>query len=506
MFIVALPTLALAAIIVLIVIAFAMANSDYQDGKRAPGPRAWPIIGGIPFMAKFKDSTEAFSALAKQYGHIASIKLGVMDCVVLSGYKTFRKVLCSTCFDARPDFKRINMMFGGDRNNSLAFTDFTDTHHKSRNLIAAFSLARNTSSLFETLDIVSTENIVRLVEQVKTEAEKNQSVPLKNMLEKSIAKTFLTYFCSTEVEENEEFDQFVEAFNTIFEEVNQPCVGDILPFFMNFISKDDVVKASQVIRHFVHEKCVEPRLAERKMRAEQMIDENNNKTEKSEDSSAEIVDLLDAFLHTAETSSDLTIDQALFALEDMLGGHSAVCHTIIRMLTYIAGNTEVQNKIREEARANSTGVATMTSKLQYTEATAWECLRHISSQIVPHKATEDTEIDGYQVKKDTVVMFNNYDLHFSPELWDQPEEFKPERFLTEGGTRLMKPDFFVPFSTGRRVCLGQKILMKMSVTIIANLCQAFEIGLDSEQDYSVPRCCLAVGNKPFKFNFTKLDS
>jgi len=64
------------------------------------------------------------------------------------------------------------------------------------------------------------------------------------------------------------------------------------------------------------------------------------------------------------------------------------------MLTYIAQHPEVQSKISEEARANSTGVATMTSKLPYCEAAAWECLRHISSQIVPHKATEDTEIDG----------------------------------------------------------------------------------------------------------------
>lgn len=109
------------------------------------------------------------------------------------------------------------------------------------------------------------------------------------------------------------------------------------------------------------------------------------------------------------------------------------------------------------------------------------------------------------MKKDTVVFFNNYDIHFSNELWDKPEAFMPERFLTDGGSRLLKPDFFVPFSTGRRVCLGQKILMKMSVTIIANLCQTFEVGLDSSEDYSVPRCCLAVGNKPYKFQFKRLD-
>lgn len=278
----------------------------------------------------------------------------------------------------------------------MAFTDYTENHHKSRNLIAAFSLARNTSNLFETLDTVATEDIVRLVEDVKSEAINGESVPFKQMLGKSVAKTFLKYFCSTEVcKDDAKFEKFVQAFDIIFEEVNEPCVGDILPYLMKFINKDHVLTASQTIRHYVHETCLTPRLEQRNKNKQNMKDENNNKASYTPTSEGP-VDLLDAFLDLSENSEDLSIEQALFALEDILGGHSAVCHTIIRMLTYIAGKPEVQSKIREEARANSTGVATMTSKLPYTEATAWECLRFISSAIVPHKATEDTEIDGKQ--------------------------------------------------------------------------------------------------------------
>lgn len=167
---------------------------------------------------------------------------------------------------------------------------------------------------------------------------------------------------------------------------------------MKFINKEHVLEASKTIRHFVHERVLNPRLAQKKAKLDQTTqDENNNKSCTTESSSNEVdlpVDLLDAFLLATETSTDLTLDQALFAMEDILGGHTAVSHTIIRMLIYIAKNPEVQKKIRDEVRENCTGVASMTSKLSYTEATAWECLRFISSAIVPHKATEDTEIDG----------------------------------------------------------------------------------------------------------------
>ena len=43
-----------------------------------------------------------------------------------------------------------------------------------------------------------------------------------------------------------------------------------------------------------------------------------------------------------------------------------------------------------------------------------------------------------------------------PDLWEEPESFRPERFLTEEG-KLHKPAHFMPFAAGQRMCLGDKI-------------------------------------------------
>jgi len=90
-------------------------------------------------------------------------------------------------------------------------------------------------------------------------------------------------------------------------------------------------------------------------------------------------------------------------------------------------------------------------------------------------------------------MFNNYALHFSPELWDQPEQFMPERFINNDG-RISKPVYFVPFSTGKRSCLGQRILMNLSLKIVANLCQNFDIDTDPSENYNFPKGVLSVGS------------
>jgi cytochrome P450 family 307 subfamily A len=85
--------------------------------------------------------------------------------------------------------------------------------------------------------------------------------------------------------------------------------------------------------------------------------------------------------------------------------------------------------------------------MPYTEATILETLRVTSSPIVPHVATEDSSIGGYDVPKGTVVFLNNYELNTGEDYWSEPDLFKPERFVVDN--QIVKPAHFIPFSTGR---------------------------------------------------------
>jgi long-chain fatty acid omega-monooxygenase len=73
--------------------------------------------------------------------------------------------------------------------------------------------------------------------------------------------------------------------------------------------------------------------------------------------------------------------------------------------------------------------------MPYTEAILFESQR-LSSVIVilpPHRAVEDTILDGYKIPKDTVVLLNTHSTNMDPDIYPDPNSFRPERFINKDG-------------------------------------------------------------------------
>ena len=80
---------------------------------------------------------------------------------------------------------------------------------------------------------------------------------------------------------------------------------------------------------------------------------------------------------------------------------------------------------------------------------------------------------GYDVPKNTLVMINHWALHHDPKAWNDVNEFIPERFLDTDGKLGTKPTNWLPFSAGRRVCLGESVAKPELHLIFACLMQRF---------------------------------
>ena len=65
-----------------------------------------------------------------------------------------------------------------------------------------------------------------------------------------------------------------------------------------------------------------------------------------------------------------------------------------------------------------------------------------------HSTAGDVTIGGYTLRNDTVIIPDIYSIHMNPDLWDDPEEFRPERFIDADG-KISKPPYFIPFSIGK---------------------------------------------------------
>jgi len=127
-------------------------------------------------------------------------------------------------------------------------------------------------------------------------------------------------------------------------------------------------------------------------------------------------------------------------------------------------------------------------RLPYTEATICELLRITSFAPIGlmHRVLEDTESNGFRIRKGTLVLANLYSAHYNPDKWNHPELFRPERFLSPTGEKIKNPPYFVPFEVGRRQCLGESFALDSLFLFITSIFQNFKISpYDKKQKLDV---------------------
>lgn len=91
-------------------------------------------------------------------------------------------------------------------------------------------------------------------------------------------------------------------------------------------------------------------------------------------------------------------------------------------------------------------------------------------------------------------------MNTSPTLWDEPLKFMPERFLKDGS--LKKPEYFIPFSTGKRSCVGSKVVANIAFIVITTLLQRYNISLAENVPPQLPRGKISLDWNAFKLIFT----
>uniref|UniRef100_T1GV35 Cytochrome P450 n=1 Tax=Megaselia scalaris TaxID=36166 RepID=T1GV35_MEGSC len=126
--------------------------------------------------------------------------------------------------------------------------------------------------------------------------------------------------------------------------------------------------------------------------------------------------------------------------------------------------------------------------LHFCEATVREILRieTLVATDVPHVALVDTKLAGYNIPEGTVVIPTLTAFHDDEQIWGDPRNFRPERFLDDQGRMCLKKDFSLPFGAGKRLCAGETFARNMLFLMITALAQQFDFFLDKEQPFPLP--------------------
>lgn len=172
--------------------------------------------------------------------------------------------------------------------------------------------------------------------------------------------------------------------------------------------------------------------------------------------------------------------------EFVKAGTDTVTTALQWVMAELVRHPEMQRKLAEEVEGIVGSEAEMVreeylAKMPYLKAVVKEGLRrHPPTHFVlPHAVTEEVELGGYMIPKDATVNFLVAEIGWDGELWDEPMEFRPERFLAGGegegvdltGSREIK---MMPFGAGRRICPGLGLAMLQLEYFVANLVREFE--------------------------------
>ncbi|KAJ7961592.1 Cytochrome P450 [Quillaja saponaria] len=169
-------------------------------------------------------------------------------------------------------------------------------------------------------------------------------------------------------------------------------------------------------------------------------------------------------------SRDTIIKASITSL--VLGATDTTSITILWPLSLLLKNKHTLKLVQEELDLH-VGRERMVeysdiSNLVYLQATVKETLRLYppGPVLAQHLTNEDCQIQGYHVPKGTRLIVNAWKMHRDLNVWPEPEEFKPERFLTthKGVDASGKQFVLLPFGYGRRACPTVDVLDNCSST------------------------------------------
>ncbi|KAL8233023.1 hypothetical protein R6Q57_002801 [Mikania cordata] len=179
----------------------------------------------------------------------------------------------------------------------------------------------------------------------------------------------------------------------------------------------------------------------------------------------------------------------LLALELFTAGTDTTTSTIEWVMAELIKNKQAMYKVQQELKqklisTTNINVESEFSRLPYLNACIKEALRlHPPVPLlIPRRAVQTCEVMNYTVPRDAQILVNIWAIGRDPKLWDDPQLFKPERFL-DSKVDFKGQDFeFIPFGAGRRMCPGLLLGVTSVQSILASLILQFEWVLPNGQD------------------------
>lgn len=191
-------------------------------------------------------------------------------------------------------------------------------------------------------------------------------------------------------------------------------------------------------------------------------------------------DLLDMLLAARYEDGQPMLEEHL--LDEILilfvAGHETTSNALTFTAQLLAQHPAVQEKIVEEvvaARAAVTDNMEFIKACPYTKAVVEESMRLYPPAYFIDRVNYEADIyNGFDFSKGSNLLFSIHEIHRHQDLWEEPEVFKPERFMGQDAKK--HSAHYFPFGAGPRMCIGNNFAMFEMVLAVATLIEKYTIG------------------------------
>ncbi|CAN4090812.1 unnamed protein product [Withania somnifera] len=213
---------------------------------------------------------------------------------------------------------------------------------------------------------------------------------------------------------------------------------------------------------------------------EELIEQHHNPN-RPKSMEGDIVDILLQLKKEQTTPIDLTLEDIKGILMDVLvGGSDTSAAAVVWAMTALIKNPEVMRKVQEEIRKSigRKGIVTEDDiqNMPYFKLVVKEVFRLYPPVplLIPRETMKKSTLEGYDIQPGTIIHVNSWAIAKDPEIWENPEEFIPERFFNNVVDFKGQNYELIPFGSGRRGCPGIALGVASMELALSNLLYAFD--------------------------------
>lgn len=453
-----------------------------KQQRLPPGPRfAYPILGHLPLVKKPLQTS--FADLVSRHGPIIHLRLGRRHAVVVGS-----AAVAKECFSGELDVAIANRPhFPSAREVTFDYSVLTAVNYgalwRTMRRVSTVHLlsAHRVNVMSDTVIARELRVMVRRLARASASAPGDAArVELKrrlfdlshSVLMETMAQTKNTYSDDPEEDMSREAREMKDIIEEIIPLVGAANLWNYVPLLRWL----DLYGAKRKLADVVNRRDL---IFDNMIGAErQKLRQLERKKGEAHASESDKMGMIGVMLSLQKTEPDVYTDTFINALVSNLlaAGTETTSTTLEWAMSLLLNHPDVLKRAQEEIESN-VGRDRLLDKtdlprLPYLHCIISETLRLYppTPMLLPHEASTDCKIHGYDVPAGSMVLVNAYAIHRDPAMWEDPEEFRPERF--ELGRAEGK--FMMPFGMGRRRCPGENLAMRTMGLVLGALLQCFD--------------------------------